>query len=119
MPGDAAAGLAAVRAEVEDACRSLAQATPAALAHCEKALGRATTKLRQGHTAWDCKSGVAAARAERARLQTRIRVAERLLSSAYRYHEGWLRILSTMAGGYSARGTASGLPDVRRISLEG
>jgi len=119
MPADAAAGLAAVCAEVEDACRSLAVATPAALADCENALGRATGELRRGHATWDWKSGVGAARAERTRLQTRIRVAERLLSSAYRYHEGWLRILSTMAGGYSARGTASGLPDVRRISLEG
>jgi len=119
MPADAAAGLAAVCAEVESACRSLTLATPAALADCEKALGRATAELRLGHAAWDWKSGLEVARAESVRLQTRIRAAERLLSSAYRYHEGWSRILSTMAGGYSARGAAPGLPDVRRISLEG
>jgi hypothetical protein len=119
MPGDAVTGLASVRAEVEGACRSLVLATPEELARCEKALGRAAAELRQGHTAWDWRSTVEAARNEAARLQTRIRLAERLLSSASRYHQGWLRILSTMTGGYSAQGTMSPLPDVRRISLEG
>ena len=38
MPVDAASGLAAVRVEVEGACRSLVLASPEALSYCEGAL---------------------------------------------------------------------------------
>ena len=119
MPVDAASGLAAVRVEVEGACRSLVLASPEALSYCEGALERAAEALRRGRAAWDWKSAGAAARIEASRLQTGIRRAGRLLSSASGYHAGWLRILSAMAGGYSPRGEAAPMPGMRRISLEG
>src|ERR1035438_6961735 len=98
MPVDAASGLAAVRVEVEGACRSLVLASPEALSYCEGALARAAEALRRGRAAWDWKSAGAAARIEASRLQAAIRRATRLLSSASRYHAGWLRILSTRRG---------------------
>ena len=119
MPVDAASGLAAVRAEVEGACRSLVLASPEALTGCEGALQRAAQALQRGQTAWDWKSAGEGAKLEAARLQTGIRRAGRLLSSASRYHAGWLRILSAMSGGYSSRGEAAPMPGLRRISLEG
>jgi hypothetical protein len=119
MPVDAASGLAAVRVEVEGACRSLVLASPEALSYCEGALARAAEALRRGRAAWDWKSAGAAARIEASRLQAAIRRATRLLSSASRYHAGWLRILSAMSGGYSPRGEAAPMPGLRRISLEG
>ncbi|MGA3213654.1 MAG: hypothetical protein ABSD20_20305 [Terriglobales bacterium] len=116
---DAASGLAAVRVEVEGACQSLVMASPEALTRCEGALQRAATALRQGHAAWDWKSAGKAARIEAAQLQVAIRRAGRLLSNTSRYHAGWLRVLSAMTGGYSARGEAAAMPGMRRISLEG
>ncbi|MGB7762050.1 MAG: hypothetical protein WBL61_19620 [Bryobacteraceae bacterium] len=119
MSLDAASGLAAVRAEVEGACRSLVLASPEALACSEEALERAAAALRQGRTAWDWKAAGKGARMEVSRLQAGIRRAGRLLSSASRYHAGWLQILSAMTAGYSPRGEAAPMPDTRRISLEG
>jgi hypothetical protein len=119
MAVDAARGLAAVRAEVEAACRSLAVASPEALLCCEGALGRAAGSLRQGQAAWDWESSGDAARWEASRLQSAIRRAGRLLSSASRYHAGWLRILCAMTGGYSRRGEAAPMPGVWRMSVEG
>lgn len=119
MQADAASGLVAVRVEVEGACRSLVLASPEALTCCERALARAAAVLRQGQSAWDWRSAGEAARKEASRLQAAIRHAGRLLSSASGYHAGWLRILSAMAGGYSSRGKAAPIPDMRRISLEG
>jgi hypothetical protein len=119
MAVGAASGLAAVRVEVEGACRLLVLASPEALTRCEGALERAAAELRQGRTAWDWKSAGEAARLEAARLQAGIRRAGRLLSCASRYHAGWLRILSAMTGGYSPQGEAVPMPGVRRISLEG
>jgi hypothetical protein len=116
---DAASGLAAVRADVEGACESLVLATPEALTCCEGALERAAETLRRGRTAWDWKSAGEAARIEAAQLQAGIRRAGRLLSSASRYHAGWLRILSAMTSGYSARGDSAPMAGMRRISLEG
>lgn len=119
MAVDAASGLAAVGAEVENACRSLVLASPEALACCEGVLQRAAEALRRGQAAWDWKSAGEAARTEASRLQAGIRRAGRLLSSASRYHAGWLRILAAMTGGYSPRGEAAPLPGMGRISLEG
>lgn len=119
MPVDAASGLAAVRAEVESACRSLVLASPEALTRCEGALQRAAEMLQRGGTAWDWKSSRDAARMEASRLQAGIHRAKRLLSSASQYHAGWLRIVSAMTGGYSPFGEAVPMPGMRRISLEG
>lgn len=119
MQADVVSGLAAVRLEVESACRSLVLASPEALTSCERALQRAAVVLRQGRVAWDWKSAGEAARIETAGLQAGIRRAGRLLSSATRYHAGWLRILSAMTGGYSPRGEAAPMPGIRRISIEG
>jgi hypothetical protein len=119
MQLDAARGLAAVRTEVEGACRLLVLASPDALTRCEGALERAAEVLRQGRAGWDWKSAGEAARIEALRLQAGIRRAGRLLGSASGYHAGWLQILSAMAGGYSARGEAAPMPDMWRISLEG
>jgi len=116
---DAASGLAAVRVEVEGACRALVLASPEALACCEGALQRAAEALRQGRAAWDWESASEAAKIEASRLQAGIRRAGRLLSSASRYHAGWRRILSAMTGGYSPRGEAAPLPGMGRFSLEG
>jgi len=116
---DAAGGLAAVRIEVEGACRSLIMASPEALTCCERALQRAAAALQQGRSAWDWKSAGEATRTEALRLQAGIRRAGRLLSSASCYHAGWLRILSAMTGGYSPHGEVVPLPGMRRISLEG
>ena len=118
MQTDVASGLAAVRLEMESASRALELASPEALAGCEAALGRAAAVLRQGHREWDWKSAGVAARAEAERLPSVARRAGRLVSSACRYHEGWRRILFSMAGGYSARGEAVSLTAPRRISLE-
>jgi len=119
MPVDAASGLATVRLEVEDACRSLVLASPEALTCCEGALGRAAETLRRGQAAWDWKSARDAARIEAAQLQSAIRRAARLLSNASRYHAGWLQILSAMTGGYSPRGEAAHIPGIPRMSVEG
>jgi hypothetical protein len=108
-----------VRVEVEGACQSLLSASPEALARCEGALQRAVEALRRGRTGWNWKSSSKAVRAEAAHLEAAILRAGRLLSSASRYHAGWLRILSGMTGGYSPRGEAASMPGVRRISLEG
>jgi hypothetical protein len=119
MQLDAASWLAAVRVELENACRSLVLASPEALVASEEALGRAAKALRQGKNALDGKSGGEAAGIEASRVQALIRRAGRLLSSTYRYHEGWLRILSAKTGGYSSLGEAAPMPGVRRISFEG
>ncbi len=119
MQVDAACGLAAVGAEVEDACRSLVLASPEALRRCEKALQQAAEALRQGQSAWDWRSSGQTARTEVSRLQAGIRRAGRLLSSVYGYQAGWLRILSAMTGGYSPHGEAIPLPGLRCMSLEG
>jgi len=119
MQADVAGGLAAVRLEVENACRSLVLASPEAVTSCETALQRAAVALRQGRVAWDWRSAGEAARVEAARVQACVRRAGRLLSSASHYHAGWLRILSAMTGGYSARGGAAPMSGIQRISLQG
>jgi hypothetical protein len=119
MPVDAANGLAAVRVEVEDACGLLVLASPEALAGCERALARAAQALRQGNAAWDWKSAGEAARREASGLQAAIRRARRLLTSASDYHAGWLRLLSSLTGGYSPRGEAAPMLGMRRLLIEG
>ena len=119
MAADAASGLAAVCVEVEGACQSLVLASPEALAACEGALERAVRTLRQGKSAWDWKSAGDAARFEASRLETALRRAGCLLASAYRYHAGWLRILSVLTGGYSPRGEPVSMPNMRSMSIEG
>jgi hypothetical protein len=119
MPVDVAEGLAAVRAQVEGACQSLVLASPEAVWACERALGRAAEALRQGRTVWALQPAGEAARSETARLQTVIRRAGRLLSSASQYHAGWLRILSAMTGGYSSKGEAAPMQGIGRLSVEG
>jgi len=119
MAVDVASGLAAVRLEVEGACQALAMLSPDALHRCEDALQRAEKALRDGRVFWDWKSAGESARMEASRLQAAVRRAGRLLSSACRYHKGWLQILGAMAGGYTTRGDAVPLPGMRRISLEG
>jgi hypothetical protein len=116
---DAANGLAAARVEVERACRSLVLASPQALTASEGALGRAAEALRQGHATGDWKPAGEGARIELSRLQAAIRRAGRLLASASQYHAGWLRTLSAMTGGYSPRGEAAPMQDMRRMSVEG
>jgi hypothetical protein len=119
MPVDVAEGLAAVRAEVEGACRSLVLATPEGVRACEGALKRAAEALRQGRRVWDWQPAGEAAKSETARLQIVIRRASRLLSNASQYHAGWLRILSAMTGGYSPKGEAVPISGMWRMSIEG
>ena len=119
MVVDAALGLAAVRMDVEDACGSLILASPEGMKRCEETLKRAAADLGQGRTGWDWESAGEAARIQAVRLEAGIRRAARLLSTASRYHAGWLHILSAMTGGYSPLGEAAPMPSMRRISFEG
>jgi len=98
----------AYRADSRAISRSMVLASPPALAFSEEALERAVAALRQGRT------GI-----EASRLQTGIRGAGRLLSSASHYYAGWLRVLAAMTGGYFSPGHGARMPGRRRTSLEG
>ena len=119
MGGGAAQHLAAARAGMDQVRALLIAADPHSVERCEIVLGAVVGELAQAREYWKKQAPDSAEAGELTSLMGSIRVTKRLLFNGMAYHGKWHRILSAMAGGYTAEGSPAPLGDRRLISLAG
>jgi len=110
--------LAKARAAVEQSCQLLLTPFPDVLDQSTRLLSQAIGELSAGRDSIQTQSTSSSTLLEFRILQSRIRLAGRLLETAASHYYGWDRVLRSMVAGYTSDGQAAAISHGGRLTVE-
>jgi hypothetical protein len=110
--------LAEIRSQLDRTCERLNSPSPEALDKCSHDLESAVLQLAACQSEFSAHAGDAESLEEAWRIRRSFLRARKLMESAARFHENWLRMRGAIIGGYTPTGDPGPVLHQGRICLQ-